>query len=172
MQARIRESTTGDSQAIVAMYPRVFPDEDLVPVVSELLRDTDITLSLVATTGDEIVGNVIFTTCGVEGNNATVALLGPLAVAPDCQRQGIGSKLVRAGMQQLKEAGFDRVCVLGDPAYYGRLGFLRETGIETPYPMPAEWDGAWQSHALGYVSTCCGKLLVPPPWQHRELWSE
>jgi putative acetyltransferase len=171
MPANIRESTSGDFDAIVAIYPHVFPDEDLVPVVSDLLEDTGIRLALVATTGDQIAGNVIFTTCGVEGSDAKVALLGPLAVAPDCQRQGIGSLLVRAGLQQLAEADFDRVCVLGDPAYYGRLGFVRETGIETPYPMPAEWDGAWQSQPLGDASTCAGKLVVPPPWQHPELWS-
>jgi putative acetyltransferase len=171
MPACIRESTPGDLAGIIAIYPRAFPDEDLVPVVRELLDDTDSRLSLVATTGDEIAGNVIFTTCGVQGSDAKVALLGPLVVAPDCQRQGIGSQLVRAGLQQLAEADFDRVCVLGDPGYYGRLGFVRETGIETPYPMPAEWDGAWQSQALGDASTCAGKLVVPPPWQHPELWS-
>ena len=93
---RIRESGRDDTDALLALYPQAFPDEDLVPVVAELLDDPEITLALVATSNERIVGNVIFTTCGLEGSEARVALLAPLAVAPDCQRQGIGSALVRA----------------------------------------------------------------------------
>ena len=169
---QIRESTSDDIAGILAMYPRAFPDEDLVPVVSELLSDAPIRISLVATIDDRIVGNVIFTTCGVEGSDVEVAMLAPLAVAPDCQRQGIGSALVHDGLRRLREAGFGRVCVLGDPAYYGRLGFTTETKIDSPYPLPAEWATAWQSQALGHAEAGAGRLLVPPAWQHPELWSE
>ncbi len=168
---QIRESNSEDIAGILAMYPQAFPDEDLVPVVSELLADVAIRTSLVATIDDRIVGNVIFTTCGVEGSDVAVAMLAPLAVAPDRQRQGIGSALVRDGLQRVRKAGFGLVCVLGDPAYYGRLGFTTETTIDTPYPLPAEWATAWQSQALRDVETCAGTLKVPPPWQHPEYWS-
>jgi hypothetical protein len=41
-----------------------------------------------------------------------------------------------------------KVLVLGDPAYYGRFGFAKETAIQPPYPLPEAWDGAWQSLVL------------------------
>lgn len=169
---QIRESASDDIAGIVAMYPRAFPDEDLVPVVTALLDDPPIRTSLVATIDREIVGNVIFTTCALNGSDARVALLAPLAVAPDNQRQGIGSALVKHGGQQLKDAGFALVCVLGDPAYYGRRGFMPERNVKPPYPLPAEWADAWQSQYLGGVMSLAGKLVVPSQWRHPELWSE
>ena len=168
---QIRESTGDDNAAILAMYPRAFPEEDLVPVVSELLADESITMSLVATSDDEIVGNVIFTDCAVEGSNARIALLAPLAVAPDSQRQGIGGTLVRDGLQRLQEEGYAFVCVLGDPAYYGRLGFVPERRVEPPYPIPAEWADAWQSQYLDDAAAFEGGFLLPPVWRHEELWT-
>jgi putative acetyltransferase len=108
----------------------------------------------------------------VFGSSVNAALLGPLAVAPAWQRQGIGSAIVRAGLRRLEDANVSRVYVLGDPAYYGRLGFLPETLVEPPFPLPAEWDGAWQSRDLGKTTTpCAGKLSVPPQWLQPALWA-
>ena len=168
---QIRESTGYDLADIVALYPEAFPGEDLVPLVTALLDDTSISMSLVATVDKEIVGNVIFTTCGIDTSDARVALLAPLAVAPANQKQGIGSALVRDGLRRLENAGFSLVCVLGDPAYYGRLGFAPERQVEAPYALPPEWAGAWQSRRLGNVSRRAGRLRVPAQWQHPELWS-
>ena len=169
---QIRPSTAEDVDAILDLYPEVFPDEDLVPVVGELLQDPPVRLSLVALADERIVGSVIFTTCAVQGSATRVALLAPLAVAPDCQQQGIGSALVREGLRRLAGARFGMVCVLGDPAYYGRFGFRQDDHVEPPYPLPAEWAGAWQSQLLGDAATLSGRLVVPPQWQRAELWSE
>ena len=94
----IRISSAGDIDPIVAMYPLAFPDEDLVPVVSELLAEPEVALSLVAIVGEQVVGNVIFTACAVEGSDLKASLLAPLAVAPAYQRQGVGSAIVNAGL--------------------------------------------------------------------------
>jgi putative acetyltransferase len=108
----------------------------------------------------------------VVGNSVNAALLGPLAVAPAWQRQGIGSAIVYAGLRRLEDADVNLVCVLGDPAYYGRLGFLPESLVEPPFPLPAEWDGAWQSKTLGETTTLCeGKLSVPSQWRQPALWA-
>ena len=168
----IRESTRDDDAGILGLYPRAFPEEDLVPVVTALLEDPPIRMSLVAKVDEEIVGNVIFTTCSVEGGDARIALLAPLAVAPGSQRQGIGSKLVHDGLHRLGEANFDLVCVLGDPAYYGRLGFVPERRVGTPFPLPPQWADAWQSQYFDDAAPCTGKLLVPAQWRRAELWSE
>ena len=114
----------------------------------------------------------MFTLCGLAGSSFRAALLGPLAVAPAWQRQGIGSAIVRAGLQRLKDADVDLVCVLGDPAYYGRFGFVPETLVEPPFSLPAEWGGAWQSHYLGDTTVSgSGKLTVPPQWLQPAVWS-
>ena len=168
----IRESRRNDSAAIESLYPEAFPEEDLLPFVRSLLNDAVVAISLVGTIDTRIVGNAIFTKCGVLGNSANAALLGPLAVAPAWQRQGIGSAIVRAGLRWLEDSGVHRVFVLGDPAYYGRLGFLTESLIKPPFPLPAEWDGAWQSQNLGETTTpCAGKLSVPPQWRQPALWA-
>jgi putative acetyltransferase len=168
----IRESVKADAAAIEALYPEAFPDEDLLPLVRDLLQDARIAVSLVGAIDLLIAGHVIFTKCGVVGNNIKAALLGPLAVAPAWQRQGIGSAIVCAGLQRLKDADVPLVCVLGDPAYYGRLGFVPETLVEPPFPLPTEWSGAWQSQNLDDTRVLrAGKLTVPPQWLQPALWA-
>ena len=168
----IRESLPSDTTSIEALYPNAFPDEDLLPLVRELLGAEPIVLSLVGIVDETLAGHVIFTTCGIAGGADTVALLGPLAVAAARQRQGVGSALVRAGLRALETSGTRRVYVLGDPAYYGRFGFAADEDVTPPYPLPEEWRGAWQSLSLrGDTPPLCGKLSVPQPWSQRALWA-
>ena len=172
VEFEIRESRAADSKAIESIYPGAFPDEDLVPLVQDLLKDPDVTLSLVATANSQIAGHVIFTRCGVVGNDLDVALLAPLAVDRPYQGEGIGSALVRAGLQRLQDAGVSTVLVLGDPKYYGRFGFTAETLIEPPYPLPPQWEGAWQSvNPGGAGKQVAGPLSVPAEWRKRALWA-
>lgn len=168
----IRESAPGDISLIEELYPDAFPDEDLLPLVRELLGEGTGILSLVALAGETLAGHIVFTMCGIAGEPGKAALLGPLAVAPARQRQGIGSALVRAGLQRLESAGVARVCVLGDPAYYGRFGFAPDARITPPYPLPEAWRDAWRSLGLhADDSALSGPLSVPTPWRRPELWS-
>jgi putative acetyltransferase len=168
----IRESVQGDSGAIESLYPEAFPDENLLPLVRDLLRDAAVTTSLVGAVDSRIVGHAVFTKCGVVGSSISAALLGPLAVAPAWQRQGIGSAIVRAGLRRLEDMDVNLVFVLGDPAYYERLGFRPESLVEPPFRLPAEWDGAWQSQGVGdTVAPCPGKLSVPRQWLQPALWA-
>ncbi len=167
----IRQSVPPDWAAIESLYPEAFPDEDLVPLVNSLLRDPAVATSLVALVDSEIVGHVIFTSCGVEDAKDSVLLLAPLAVIPERQRQGIGSAIVAAGLECARESGGDLVCVLGDPNYYGRLGFTQENGVEPPYPLPPAWSAAWQSQSLSESGDVrAGKLIVPAQWCEPALW--
>ena len=168
----IRESRPSDLVSLETLYPDAFPEEDLLPLVGDLLREAPMVLSLVGIVAGSLAGHAVFTTCGTTAGRDKVALLGPLAVAPARQGQGIGSALVRAGLQRLETAGASRVYVLGDPAYYGRLGFGPEAGVAPPYPLPAAWRGAWQSIGLGRAAPPRpGRLSVPRPWQRAELWA-
>lgn len=169
---QIRESQPSDVDALVEMYPKAFPEEDLVPVLRELLNEDDDVLSLVGVRDENIVGHVIFSICGIDGQSERIALLGPLAVDPDAQKQGIGSAVVRAGFDRLKDVGLKRAYVLGDPNYYGRFGFKADSHVAPPYKLPVEWEPAWQSVSLtdDDAPELVGKILVPAPWQHAHLW--
>lgn len=169
-ELEIRESVAGDFDAIESLYPEAFPEEDLLPLVQKLLPDAAVTTSFVGVIDSQIAGHVIFTKCGVVGSSFHVALLGPLAVAPARQRQGIGSAIVRHGLSRLEDV--DLVCVLGDPGYYQRFGFRPESRVEPPFRLPAEWDGAWQSLDVGEKRPLRpGKLLVPRQWLRPALWA-
>lgn len=167
----IRDSASDDLGAIESLYPEAFPDEDLLPLVRDLLRDTAITSSIVGVIDSRIVGHVIFTKCGVTGKRINAALLAPLAVTPALQGKGIGSALVRTGLRRLADKDVSFVCVLGDPAFYGRLGFLPESSIRPPFRLPAEYDGAWQSQDLCAMGAAhSGELTVPKQWRQSSLW--
>lgn len=169
----IRASESSDLVAIEALYPEAFPEEDLLPLVRELLNGTAVAISLVGSIDAQVVGHAVFTRCGDLGNGLKTALLGPVAVAPRCQRQGVGGGMIRAGLQRLEEEGVTRVFVLGAPAYYGRFGFQADSLVDPPYPLPEEWAGAWQSKPLGgSLQTCAGTLSVPAPWRHPALWAD
>ncbi len=170
---RVRASAQADHASIEALYPRSFPDEDLLPLVRDLLQGRDRVTSLVAVSDGDVIGHILFTHCATHDSDAPGALLAPLAVAPDRQRQGVGSALVREGLRQLRCEGVTVVYVLGDPAYYGRLGFAPERSVTPPYPLPDEWTDAWQSLQLGSTMTApSGRLRLPERWLDPALWTE
>ncbi|MBK8908096.1 MAG: N-acetyltransferase [Rhodospirillales bacterium] len=114
----------------------------------------------------------MFTTCAVPECTDKVALLGPLAVTSDRQRQGVGTALVYAGLERLEHDGAARVYVLGDPGYYGRFGFVPEADVDPPYTLASEWRFAWQSKRLrAFGSVCQGTLSVPRAWLQPNLWA-
>ena len=166
---KIRAAEPADLGALESLYPLAFPDEDLLPIVRALHSMPNDALSLVAVVDSRIVGHVFFSRCRVADVKA--ALLGPLAVSPERQREGFGTALVNAGLDRMKEEGAVAVCVLGDPAYYRRFGVRPDTSIEPPYRLPEEWNEAWRSKCLGDAEApCTGKLEVPAPWMHETLW--
>ncbi|MCP5363678.1 MAG: N-acetyltransferase [Hyphomicrobiales bacterium] len=169
----VRESGPGDIASIEELYPDAFPDEDLLPLVRELLKAKPVALSLVGIIGSSLVAHVIFTTCGLAGSNNKVALLGPLVVTAARRKHGIGSAIVRAGLLRLESSSMTHVFVLGDPGFYGRLGFEPEPHVAPPYPLPAEWRGAWQSMSLSSAvpPLPVGTLSAPQPWLKPALWT-
>src|SRR4028119_2040745 len=62
------------------------------------------------------------------GSSIRVVGLAPIGVLPEYQGQGIGSRLIRVGLEACREAAYDAVVVLGEPGYYFRFGFERASG--------------------------------------------
>ncbi len=97
-------------------------------------------LSLVAVVDEQICAHLLFTRIDIEaGQERFPALaLAPMAVLPEKQNQGIGSKLVQFGLEQARQLGFTAVIVLGWPEYYPRCGFRPASRweIRAPFPVP------------------------------------
>jgi len=106
-------------------------------------------LSLVARDDDGILAGAIrYWPVQVGGERAL--LLGPVAVHPTRQGEGLGGWLIRESLVLAAVQGWDRVLLVGDEPYYGRFGFHRLTEIEMPPPTnPARvlgldlTQGAW-----------------------------
>lgn len=137
----IRPELATDAKAISALLKRAFSGHahssgTESAIVAALRAQSALAVSLVAEIKGRIVGHVAFSLVTV-GNGAPHWYgLGPLAVEPKYQRLGIGASLVQQGLEQLRQRGAAGCVVLGDPAYYGRFGFLANSGITCPGPPP------------------------------------
>jgi putative acetyltransferase len=137
-EVRIRPEQAADFAAIREVNRRAFGQEQEGVIVDALRANGAALLSLVASLDDRIVGHILYSPARV--GDLSGAALGPMAVLPDHQRQGIGSRLVEAGNQQLREAGCPFVVVVGHPAFYPRFGFqpARTYGLACEWEIPDE----------------------------------
>ena len=98
-------------------------------IVDRLRRNGTLEMSLVAERDGRIIGHVAFSPVRLNGEPSKIVALGPLAVHPNNQGNGIGSRLVRTGLAKMAAAGATGCVVLGDPKYYSRFGFEVGTGV-------------------------------------------
>ncbi len=161
----IRDATADDLPAQMRLYPLAFPDEDLRPLLCRLASAPDV-LSRVALDGPDVVGHLAVTPCLPVG----VVLLGPVAIAPRCQRQGLGRRMITDAAALMATRGATQMQVLGDPGYYSRLGFRPDRALAPPYALPRDWDGAWQVMLLTDAPALTGQLQVPAIWADPALW--
>lgn len=114
-------------------------EADLVDALREEARPF---LSLVAEQDGQVVGHICFTPVTIESDEGSFTALGlaPMAVLPGLQNEGIGSQLVRKGLEECRRIGHDVVVVLGHSEYYPRFGFLPASsrGLRCEYPVPDE----------------------------------
>jgi putative acetyltransferase len=124
--ATIRPERPSDCDQIRTVLEQAFGRPDEARLV-EALRAARLSSGLVAEEGGWIVGYVAFSPVSVAGHIPPALSgegLAPLAVLPAYQRRGIGASLVREGCDELRRCALGFVVVLGDPAYYGRFGFV------------------------------------------------
>lgn len=134
----IRPEQEGDQAAIRAVNDAAFAQPGEAALVDALRELGGVFVSLIAATGGTIVGHILFTPVRVEREGATswnAVALGPMAVIPGWQSQGIGAALVRAGLDACRDRGASVVFVLGHPSYYPRFGFTPASayGIDSRY---------------------------------------
>ena len=123
--AEIRAEQPEDVVAIRHLLQQAFPSHAEAELVDRLRQSGKSLISFVAIAANQVVGHILFSLVEITPPSGSVKGVGlaPLAVAPHCQRQGIGSQLIQAGLQRCQQAGWDFVVVLGEPAFYQRFGF-------------------------------------------------
>lgn len=140
----IRPETPADIDAIRAINVAAFAhhpySRQTEHLVVEALREAGaLAVSLVEETEGRVVGHIVFSRASIGpggGRDLGWFLLGPLAVLPALQRRGIGSGLVRAGLDALRRKNATGCVLVGDSAYYARFGFRRAASLVYPGVPP------------------------------------
>ena len=132
----IREERPDDIAAIRDVNKRAFAQTQEANIVDALRSNGAVLLSLVATLDGHVVGHILYSPATVGG--VAGAALGPMAVVPRHQREGIGSRLVEAGNQRIRDAGWPFIIVLGHANFYPRFGFKTASthGVTCNWEVP------------------------------------
>jgi putative acetyltransferase len=158
----IRSEDTHDRAAVRAINEAAFGRPDEADLVESLRAEGVVVASLVAEREKQIAGHILFSRMSIDTSAGSIpaVALAPMAVLPSCQRQGIGSQLVRGGFETLRERGETIVIVLGHPDYYPRFGFSTEKArcLKSPFPPDAYMAIELVPHALDGVA---GQVRYP-----------
>ena len=162
----IRPETPADFPVVFEVNRRAF-GRDAEAVLVDALRDGGyVEVSLVAEVAGEVVGHILFSRLPIRAAAGTVGAvsLAPMAVLPGHQRKGVGSGLVRAGLEACRAGGHGIAVVLGHPAFYPRFGFAPELAERLESPFGG--GEAWMAVELvpGALAGVEGRVEYPPPF--------
>lgn len=147
MSVTVRPERPGEIGAIRAINDAAFEGTTESSIVDGI-RGTDRWIdggSLVAEDDGAIVGHLLLSEGDLElanGETRRIWMVGPVAVVPERQRQGVGGALVHAAIGLATAREQPLLCLLGHASYYPRFGFepARAIGIEPPRPWSdAHW---------------------------------
>jgi putative acetyltransferase len=164
---KIRPETPADAVAIHSVNKQAFDGREAEPRLVDAIRQSDgyiSELSLLAEENDQIIGHILFSRIHIQSENEQLPALAlaPMAVLPGYQKQGIGSALVRHGLEECKRLGHTIIIVLGHPAYYPRFGFTPELAKSLECPF-GDCGNAWMALELipGALDGVRGKIIYP-----------
>lgn len=162
---QVRPENPSDYPMITQINEQAFGRPNEARLI-ELIRDSQHyipELALVADYQETIVGYILFSWIDLVGEKTYPVLgLAPLAVQPGFQKQGIGSQLVQAGLNQAETRGEAVVIVLGEPQFYSKFGFQPSINyqIQSPFPVPNQY---FQVKPLkNYQKFYQGTVVYPP----------
>jgi len=174
----IRLAQKADLDSILKVVETAFSDEEnkvIKNLVLELSKETasPSIKSLVAEVDNQVIGYVSYSPIFLKSDtNITGYILAPLAVSPEHQKQGLGSNLIKSGIDMLTKDDANVLLVYGDPAYYGRFGFKEEIGRSFVPPYPLEYKFGWTGMMLNETAVpeqpiqfeCVSALSKPDLW--------
>ena len=154
----IRRESVKDIPSIRDIHNLAFENEGERQLVDDLRAADQIAVSLIAEQEGRIISHVLWSR--IDGPMRALAL-GPVAVHPGAQRQGVGSALIREGMRQAQAEGWEAVFVYGAPSYYSRFGFDVDAakGFVCPYS-----GRHFMVQRLKQDLPEQGQLTYPAPW--------
>lgn len=163
----VRVERVEDYEAVFQVLKSAFGRENEAWLVEKIRKSDCFTpqFSLVAVKDGELAGHILFSRVVIQARAGDVPALGlaPVAVLPELQKQGIGSRLVRQGLDECRRLGHKIVVLVGHPDYYPRFGFLpaRAKGLGIPFPVP---DRAFMALELvpGALDQVSGMVVHPP----------
>ncbi|OGS05127.1 MAG: GNAT family N-acetyltransferase [Elusimicrobia bacterium RIFCSPLOWO2_02_FULL_61_11] len=140
----VRTEKAEDIGAIRKLNKKAFKGNDESKLI-DAIRGSDgfiPGLSLAAEKDGKIVGHILFSPVKIKGpaGAAPALALAPMAVLPAFQNQGIGTELVKRGLEECRKLGHKIVVVVGHAGYYPRFGFVKagEKGLQLPFEAPDE----------------------------------
>lgn len=134
VNVHIRPEESRDDDAVHALHQQAFRDhphsnQTEHHIVRRLRAANALAVALTAERDGEVLGHIAFSPVTIDGKDCSWYGLGPVAVLPRVQGQGIGSALVRRGLERLRVLGACGCVLVGEPAYYGRFGFARHESL-------------------------------------------
>lgn len=163
----IRAEEEKDWAAVRAVNASAFETSAEAHLVARLRQEAPSVVSLVSENGGEIIGHIILSPVRLTGHAPLKIMgLGPMAVLPKRQRQGVGSALVRAGLEQCKQLGFGAVVLVGHPEFYPRFGFrpAAHFGIVCEFEVPEEAFMALELQP-GFLTGAHGTIKYHPAFR-------
>jgi len=167
----IREEIPTDHVAVRRVHEAAFGDHGVkVADLNDALRDAAAVLSLVAEVDGAVVGHVMFSTSLLDAPRklVEVPVLSPIGVLPELHGKGIGSAMIRRGLEILDEQGGPLVFLEGNPAFYSRVGFKAGADLGFRKPSLRIPEAAFQVYPLAaYEDWMTGTLVYSPVfWEH------
>jgi putative acetyltransferase len=134
----LRLETPADLEEIRQIHIDAFGRSAEADLIDALRNQGQITVSLVAATQEEVIGNAVLSPVTIMPTVPGLKMLGlgPMAVRPGFQLQGVGSKLIGRGTDVARMLGCQAMVVLGPPDYYERFGFAPASR----YGLRSEFD--------------------------------
>ena len=174
---QIREANIKDADGIKKLHLEAFDNSE-----AELISDFSVNLlhekpttkiiSLVAMDNDLIIGHTAFSPIFLDSTNEHFAyILAPLGVLPAYQSNGVGSTIVKHGLDTISSLGGFMVFVYGDPRYYSRFGFTADLAQNFTPPYTLHYPEGLQAMKLnstvfpeGGKFKCVNSLNEPKLW--------
>jgi len=166
----VRKEKPEDIKQIYSVNEQAFGVSTEAEIVDALRENCPGTLSLLAEDDGEIIGHIFFSPAEIEWMGKVIRGMGlaPMAVRPDRQRQGIGSQLVKAGLEILEEQGCPYVIVLGHPGFYPKFGFEPAS----KYGLTCQWEGVPDEAFMVIVMEPSSLLGVKGVAKYRDEFDE
>lgn len=166
MNILIRPETRSDHESIRHVNQLAFGQNDEARLVDALRDGGHVRVSLVAEKAGQVVGHILFSDLPIITGAAMVPALAlaPMAVLPVFQNQGIGSALVRSGLDECRQQGHRIVIVVGHAHFYPRFGFSPKLAANLESPFSGSDSFMAVELVPGALANVAGRVQYPPPF--------